>query len=167
MKWIPISIGDKFGRLTVVDMVREGRKWWIECDCTCGSRIRTIKGSLTCGRTVSCGCFSRQATTERQKTHEMCGRPEYIAFWNAKMRCENPRNPYFKNYGGRGIEMRFASFEDFYNEVGPRPSARHSIDRVDNDGHYEQGNLRWATRRQQSDNQRHSNKHINARVHGL
>lgn len=67
-------------------------------------------------------------------------------------RCRNPRHKHWKNYGGRGIKVRI-SFEEFYAEVGERPPGM-TIDRIDNDKDYEAGNLRWATRKQQSANRR-------------
>src|SRR6267143_733283 len=82
-------------------------------------------------------------------------RQEYLAFQNAKYRCTNPDNNSYENYGGRGIEFRFSSFAEFFAEVGSRPSPEHSIDRFpDNDGHYEKGNVRWATIHQQLNNRR-------------
>lgn len=60
----------------------------------------------------------------------------------------------YKNYGGRGIRVEFASFEEFLAEVGPKPPGT-SIDRIDNDGNYAPGNVRWATRSQQDHNKRH------------
>jgi hypothetical protein len=71
---------------------------------------------------------------------------------DAKRRCKNGKD--FANYGGRGIEFRFTGFEQFYAELGPRPSPEHSLDRIDNDGHYEPGNVRWATQSQQQKNKR-------------
>lgn len=76
---------------------------------------------------------------------------------NAKQRCSKNR-PYYKNWNGRGIEFRFSSVEDatrwVVDNLGYRPSKIHSIDRIDNDGHYEPGNLRWATRSEQNSNKR-------------
>ena len=80
--------------------------------------------------------------------------PERRAFTSAKYRCNNPKAPNYRLYGGRGIEMRYQSFEDFILDVGLRPSAKHSLDRINNAGHYEIGNCRWATKSQQASNRR-------------
>jgi hypothetical protein len=87
---------------------------------------------------------------------------EYRAFYGAWKRCTNPRATGYKNYGGRGIEFRFCSFEEFFAEAGPKPSVHHTLDRKDNDGHYEPGNVRWATEKEQNNNRRrrNSNKRI-------
>jgi hypothetical protein len=86
---------------------------------------------------------------------------EYTAYQNAKARCRNPKAPNYAYYGGRGIEFRFTSFEEFISEIGCRPSLDHSVDRIDNNGHYEPGNIRWATRVEQQHNVRAKN-HITA-----
>lgn len=78
--------------------------------------------------------------------------PEFCAFHNAKNRCENPNNKRFHKYGGRGIEFRFESLEEFVKEVGRRPTPKHSLDRIKNNGHYEKGNVRWATNTTQQNN---------------
>lgn len=71
----------------------------------------------------------------------------------AKSRCQNLQLPCWPDYGGRGIEFRFTSFEEFYICLGPRPPG-YTLDRIDNDGHYEKGNVRWATRQEQNLNKR-------------
>lgn len=78
---------------------------------------------------------------------------EYEAYTAAKQRCVNPRRKEFPNYGGRGIEFRFTCFEQFFAELGPRPEGM-SLDRINNDGHYEPGNVRWTTKKQQQQNRR-------------
>lgn len=85
-------------------------------------------------------------------------RAEYRAYHHAKNRCNNPKDKGYKYYGGRGIEFRFTSFEEFIAHIGPRPSPKHSLDRIDNDGHYEPGNVRWATKEEQMCNLRRSIK---------
>ena len=70
---------------------------------------------------------------------------EYKAFYDAKNRCTNPNIKRFNDYGGRGIKFCFNNFYDFYKEVGPRPNGFH-LDRIDNDGNYEVGNVRWVNR---------------------
>jgi hypothetical protein len=81
-------------------------------------------------------------------------RSELSAYYEAKYRCTNPKHKAYPYYGGRGIEFRFANIEEFLHEVGPRPSPLHSIDRINNDGHYEPGNVRWATKKEQTHNRR-------------
>jgi hypothetical protein len=78
--------------------------------------------------------------------------PEYHAWWNAKNRCTNPNSQRWYTHGGRGIKFLFNTFEEFYAELGPRPSPAHSLDRENNDGDYEPGNVRWATRSEQQKN---------------
>lgn len=89
-------------------------------------------------------------------------RPEYCALTNAKHRCHNPKHASFKNYGKRGIAVcdewrdEKLGFYLFLMHVGPRPSDKHSLDRIDNDGHYEPGNVRWTDKQTQQCNRRKS-----------
>jgi hypothetical protein len=83
----------------------------------------------------------------------------YRVWTGIKQRCNNPKTPRYHDYGGRGITIHpsFNSFEAFYAEVGNPPTFGHTLDRVDNDRGYEPGNLRWATRQEQSLNRRDNN----------
>lgn len=81
---------------------------------------------------------------------------EYHAWCTLKQRCKNPNAPNYADYGGRGISVceRWEKFENFYADMGPRPSPEHSLDRIDNDGPYEKANCRWALRYIQQRNRR-------------
>ena len=85
--------------------------------------------------------------------------PEYNAWSSMKRRCLNSKTPSFKDYGGRGIRICdewSRSFIEFLADVGLRPTPYHSLDRINNDGHYEPSNCRWASRRQQALNRRNT-----------
>lgn len=87
--------------------------------------------------------------------HGMDGTPEYRAWVAMRNRCEKKNNPAYKNYGGRGIKVcdQWHKFEGFYADMGKRPKGR-SLDRINNDGNYEIGNCRWATKQEQNSNKR-------------
>lgn len=90
-------------------------------------------------------------------THRKTRTPEYRSWAAAKARCVCPTNSRFNHYGARGIKFcqRWAdSFESFLSDMGLKPSPKHEIDRIDNDGDYEPGNCQWATRSQQVRNTR-------------
>ena len=92
-------------------------------------------------------------------THRMTGTPEHRAYWNMVGRCEDPTVDRFPVYGGRGISVcaRWrANFADFLADMGLRPSPLHSIDRIDVNGNYEPGNVRWALIRDQARNKRNN-----------
>jgi len=95
-----------------------------------------------------------------RKTHGHCkggkSTPEYMTWGRMKHRCYNPNNSGYRNYGGRGIKVckRWENFEMFLSDMGPKPSKKHSIDRIDNDKGYSPSNCRWATKLQQARNKR-------------
>lgn len=156
--------GQVYGRLTVTSFFgREaaggGQKASVwECLCECGNVVRKRGNDLRTGNTKSCGCLQREcrdALGRTRITHGKSGTKEYQSYNHARDRCNNPRSEYYKDYGGRGIKFLFTSFEIFLAEVGLAPTFSHSIDRFPNkNGHYEPDNVRWATKKEQSENRR-------------
>lgn len=152
--------GQRFGRLVVVRYLGRPRNsksslsthsLW-ECLCDCGKTSRPNSQSLRKGKTKSCGCWIDEFIGNQARTHGMSKSPEYISYHEARKRCQNPKVIRYPQYGGRGIEFRFESFEEFLAELGRKPSPQHSLNRIDNDGHYEKGNVEWATAESQSRN---------------
>lgn len=153
------------GRLVVLYPVEDGVKrasgsiMWL-CDCDCGQQAIVSSNNLLRGSTFSCGCQKSENVRMRRNsvTHDMCYSPEWVAWSAMKTRCTREAGPQYEDWGGRGIEVCAEwqdDFEAFFAYIGPRPSLLHSVDRYpDNDGNYEPGNVRWATREQQMGNKR-------------
>lgn len=168
MPRIEVKHGDRYGRWEIIQETERQRSSagrscrMVECRCECGT-IREVKlGSLRQGKpSQSCGCLQREAAREnghRNRTHGVSHCPTYVSWSMMKQRCYNPNEVEYASYGGRGItvcDRWLDSFESFLEDMGERPSLRHSIDRYpDNSGNYEPGNCRWATQRQQNRNRR-------------
>lgn len=156
--------GMKFGRLAVISRgLNLGSKVRWLCVCECGKQVQVDANSLAQGLTTSCGCARFGAN---HATHRRTNTPEYHSWSGIKQRCLNPRSHAFENYGARGIKVCqqwIDSFEQFLADVGSRPGVGYSIDRIDNDGNYEPGNVRWATASEQSNNQRARHRRANCR----
>lgn len=161
-------VGKKYGMVTIlkeVETVRSGRRVDVKCDC--GVEKTMYLHNLVGNRAKTCGAGIHRQTHGYTAGTRMRGpnrrtKDYYYSTWSGiKERCVSPRGKDYANYGGRGIKMYElwindpVAFIDWIHEnLGPRPCKKHSLDRIDNDGHYEPGNLRWATARQQMLNRR-------------
>lgn len=159
--------GQRYGRLVVVS--RHGTKignqdatWNVRCDC--GTTKVLARSPLKSGAVRSCGCLHREIAAtvcarngKKNYIHGSRRSPLYKLWWSMIQRCEYPSAQNYRYYGGRGIrvcgEWR-KSYTEFLAYMGRRPSQSHSVDRINNDGNYEPGNVRWATPKEQAANRR-------------
>lgn len=151
---VSIEPGQRFNRLTVIREL-PGSPRQAEYACDCGNSTTTLVKLVARGTTGSCGCLQR----ERSTSHGLRNHPLYGTWISILQRCENPDRPAYARYGARGIRVcpewhDLAVFVAWIEaNLGPRPAGM-TLDRADNDGNYEPGNVRWATRSQQERNKR-------------
>lgn len=155
-------LGKRFGRWRVYDFVPPSgvvRHWRCQCVCDCGTARVLYVHQLRVGNTFSCGCVTPTLISASRTTHGKSRTRQYGIWGNMIERCCNPNNDAWHLYGGRGIavcERWRQSYAAFLEDVGPRPSSKHSLDRINTNGNYEPGNVRWATMREQSNNRRNN-----------
>lgn len=158
-----IKTGERFGNLTVISESERHRREsgrperTVKCLCDCGNVVIKKLQLLIIGNTTSCGCFHRNMMKQKMTKHGMKGEPEYLTWKRMKYRCYNPKSKAYECYGGRGIivcDKWKNDFLAFFNDIGKKPSPEYSIDRINVDGNYEPGNVRWATSKQQANNRR-------------
>lgn len=149
--------GQRFGRLVAIRRVEnlppyKQARWLFKCDC--GKEHTQFGYVVWHGNNKSCGCLRKD--TPAHLIHGGTGTPEYRAWASMRGRCLCPTNRAYALYGGRGIKIcaRWRSFDNFLADMGPRPTAKHSIDRVNTNGNYSPSNCRWATKSEQVRNRR-------------
>lgn len=151
-------VGKQFGRLIVVSIVSGAGRRRARCQCSCGAVHITKLRYLLSGETRSCGCL--KSDVPNHKTHGQSKSPEYRVWVMMKGRCLNPDSKSFVNYGGRGISVSasWMNFENFFRDMGRRPSARHTIERNDVNGGYCKENCRWIPKSEQALNKRNNRR---------
>lgn len=161
-----LKVGDKVGRLTIIEKVKsepnKGITWLCKCDC--GNLTETRTALMNNCNTLSCGCIREELRRKNFLTHGFCvdKSSEYNAWNNMKQRCYNPNNDHYKNYGARGIivcDRWLNSFPDFLSDMGKKPTPDHSIERDNVNGNYEPSNCYWGTDFIQSRNRTDNKKY--------
>jgi hypothetical protein len=153
-----LQMGKVYGRLTphFLISIKGATSQYAICKCTCGEWC-LIRAPNVGRHARSCGCLKTEKTTAKNTKHGLYYTKAYRAAHAAMQRCYNPSQDNYENYGGRGIGVKFSSRSDMAEYIAELPGYGQpglSLDRVDNDGHYEPGNLRWATRGEQVRNRR-------------
>lgn len=165
--------GMKFHRLTVIERASNtnaGQARW-KCLCECGNQSIVASGKLLSGHTKSCGCLKNELTSNRRRKHGESGNRLYVCWQHMKRRCDSPKDKYFHNYGGRGINVcsEWESYENFRSwALSNGYDDTLTLDRIDVNGGYCPENCRWATVTEQQNNRR--NNHIvefNNEIHTL
>ena len=157
----PVNIGEKYGRLTIIELVGKtahGSKQY-HCLCDCGNETIVLGTELRRGHTKSCGCLFKEVQLKTMTKHGKRYTRIYEIWVGMKQRCENPNKKAYEHYGGRNICIckEWHSFEAFYDwAMANGYKEGLSIDRINNNGNYEPANCRWVTVKEQQNNRRNS-----------
>ena len=157
-------VGQIFTRLTVLKYVGKikstggTRRYFWMCRCSCGNTTLAAASDLKGGKKMSCNCLRDEKAAALKLTHG-CARvgrmhPIYQCWANMRLRCSNPKSLSYQWYGGKGIEVceRWLTFRNFLAHMGPKWRSGLEIDRISSSGHYEPGNCKWSTRKEQMRN---------------
>lgn len=162
---MPVKIGDVYGRLTVIGPAeKRGRNTTSLCRCECGNEKVILNMNLLSESTRSCGCLARQTASALVKErpprlkHGMKKSITYNCWQGMVSRCHNDKDDNYARYGAKGISVcarwrdETNGLANFVEDMGERPSKKHSIDRIDGKKGYEPDNCRWVLRHQQNQN---------------
>lgn len=157
-------VGQRFGRLTVIGLSerlpkgKSVRIMW-RCLCDCGN-TKEVEAYNLKSNTQSCGCLRNDRVKDTLTTHGEADTPLYRV-WNSMIqRCTNESSVSYSRYGGRGITVsaEWRTYAKFKEDMGDRPEGM-TLDRIDNEGNYCKGNVRWASRKDQARNTRRNAWH--------
>jgi len=170
MQAVKVKCGERVGQLTVIREVKaivygDRRRRAFEVKCDCGNVfIRALNMLRSRGSIQSCRECSQRINAS---THGQSKTPTYRVWCDMLKRCRNPNHKSYADYGGRGIEVRYETFENFLADAGKRPNPRHEIDRIDHNGHYEPGNVRWIDDGSMQARNRRKQKGASSRYRGV
>ena len=149
------KIGKKFNRLTVLSLEYRDEHYFAFCRCDCGTEKEVRFERVLINRIKSCGCLKRELNKAQFLTHNLSNTSEHRSWMSMRQRCLNPNEPRYKSYGGRGIKICdrwIESFENFLEDLGFKPTLKHTLERKDVNGDYTPENCCWATNKEQSRN---------------